>query len=356
MKKDPKRFPVARAMGGVCQKLGVYGRIREILASARSRVVWAVNFQMVLAYWSIGREIAEDEQRGKGRADYGAYLLASLSKRLTRDFGEGFSEQSLRNMRQFYGLFKIRSTLWSELSWSHYKLLIRIEDARSRRFYGNESVAGRWSVRALERQIHRHYYERLLSSRRRGTVAKEAQRSVCKLKASPQDLVKDPYVLEFLGFKMGTDILEKDVEKALIDQIQRFLLELGRGFSFVARQQRMTTETKDFFVDLVFYNYVLKCFVLIDLKVGELTHQDIGQMDMYVRLYEDRVRGPKDNPTIGIILCSEKDETVVRYSILKNSKKLFASKYKLYLPTAKELRDELDRKRTVLKKRKKSSI
>jgi predicted nuclease of restriction endonuclease-like (RecB) superfamily len=259
-------------------------------------------------------------------------------------------------MRQFYGLFKIRSTLWSELSWSHYKLLIRVEDARSRQFYGDEAVAGKWSVRALERQIHSHYYERLLSSRHRGTVAKEAQRNVRKLKASPRDLVKDPYVLEFLGLKKRADILEKDVEKALIGQIQRFLMELGRGFSFVARQQRMTTETKDFFVDLVFYNYVLKCFVLIDLKVGELTHQDIGQMDMYVRLYEDRVRGTKDNPTIGIILCSEKDETVVRYSILKDSEKLFASKYKLYLPTAKELRDELDRERTVLKKRKKSSI
>jgi predicted nuclease of restriction endonuclease-like (RecB) superfamily len=311
---------------------------------------------MVLAYWSIGREIAEEEQEGKKRADYGAYLLRSLSERLARDFGEGFSEQSLRNMRQFYGLFKIRSTLWSELGWSHYKLLIRVEDERSRLFYGKEAAAGKWSVRALARQIQSHYYERLLSSRHKKAIAGKDRRKVCLLDAGPQDLVKDPYVLEFLGLRAKADILEKDMEKALIGQIQRFLLELGRGFSFVARQQRMTTESKDFFVDLVFYNYVLKCFVLIDLKVGELTRQDIGQMDMYVRLYEDRVRGPKDNPTIGIILCSEKDETVVRYSILKDSKKLFASKYKLYLPTEKELRDELDRERTVLRKRKKSGI
>ncbi len=355
MRKNKERVPAPGKTGSVSIGSGVYGRIRRILESARSKAIRVANFEMVLAYWIIGREIAEEEQKGKQRADYGVYLLTSLSKRLTRDFGKGFSEQSLRNMRQFYGLFKIRSTLWSELSRSHYKLLIRIEDERSRRFYGNETVAGKWSVRALERQIHSHYYEWLLSSRRRRTVAKGAQKSARKMDVGPQDLVKDPYVLEFLGLKERTDLLEKDVERALTGQIQRFLLELGRGFSFVARQQRMTTETKDFFIDLVFYNYVLKCFVLIDLKVGELTHQDIGQMDMYVRLYEDRVRGPKDNPTIGIILCSEKDETVVRYSVLKDSKKLFASKYKFYLPTKKELRNELDRERTVLKKRKEAN-
>lgn len=350
MKKDQKWLAAKSHGRGARLGPGVYGRIRKILESARTKIVRAVNSEMVLAYWLIGKEIAEEEQKGKKRANYGDYLLRSLSGRLTRDFGYGFSEQSLRNMRQFYGLFKIRSTLWSELSWSHYKLLIRIGDERSRRFYGNEAVAGKWSVRALEKQIHSHYYERLLSSKCRGIVSKEAQGETHALNAKPSDLIKDPYVLEFLGLKTGTDFLEKDVEKALIGQMQRFLLELGRGFSFVARQQRITTETKDFFIDLVFYNYILKCFVLIDLKVGELTHQDIGQIDMYVRLYEDRVRGPKDNPTIGIILCSEKDETVVRYSILNDSKKLFASKYKLYLPTEKELRDELDRERTVLER------
>jgi len=348
-----KKYRKGLSAGGAWSGPDVYDRIRKILESARSKAIRVVNSEMILAYWSIGREIAEEEQKGKKRADYGAYLLRSISDRLTRDFGEGFSEQSLRNMRQFYGFFKIRSTLWSELSWSHYKLLIRIEGEQTRQFYGSEAVAGKWSVRALERQIHSHYYERLLSSRCKESVAKEAQTKISKLDARPYDLIKDPYVLEFLGLKAGKKLLEKDVEKALIGQIQRFLLELGRGFSFVARQQRVITETKDFFVDLVFYNYVLKCFVLIDLKIGELTHQDIGQMDMYVRLYEDRIRGPKDNPTIGIILCSEKDETVVRYSILKDNKKLFASKYKLYLPTAKELRDELDRERTVLKNQRK---
>lgn len=337
---------------------GFYTRIRTILGSARSRAAQAVNAEMVRAYWLTGREIVEEEQKGKRRADYGAHLLRSLSERLTRDFGEGFSEQSLRNMRQFYELFKKRSTLWSELSWSHYKLLIRIESEQARRFYGDEALASRWSVRALERQIHSHYYERLLSSRHRGIVAREARNKSRKLTVAPRDLVKDPYVLEFLGLKEGAALLEKDVEGALIGQIQRFLLELGRGFSFVARQHRISTETKDFFIDLVFYNYALQCFVLIDLKAGALTHQDIGQMDMYVRLYEDRVRGPKDNPTIGIILCSEKDETVVRYSVLKDSKKLFASKYKLYLPTEKELREELARERSnalTHEKRKKGS-
>lgn len=349
MKTYRKGSPAGNSAGGVRSGPDVYGRIRKILESARSRAVRAVNSEMVQSYWSIGREIAEEEQKGKKRADYGAYLLEALSKRLTRDYGEGFSEQSLRNMRQFYKLFKIRSTLWSELSWSHYKLLIRVEEAGSRRFYGSESVAGKWSVRALERQIHSHYYERLLSSKRGRVVVKEGRGKDRQLDVGPQDLVKDPYVLEFLGLKTGVDFLEKDIKKTLIGQIQRFLLELGRGFSFVARQRRISTETKDFFVDLVFYNYILKCFVLIDLKAGELTHQDIRQMDMYVRLCEDRVRGPKDNPTSGIILCSGKDETIVRYSILKDSKKLFASKYKLYLPTAKELRSELDRQRSVWK-------
>ena len=319
----------------------IYEGIKNILAKARKKSYRAVNFIMVEAYWNIGKLIIEEEQKGKQKADYGVYLMRNLSEKLTRDFGEGFSEQSLWNMRQFYGIFPILSTLWRELSWSHYKLLIRIENKKAREFYAKESVENGWSVRALERQISSHYYERLLSSKDKSIVKKEADKNSAQMSVNPRDFIKDPYVLEFLDLKPDASYQEKDLEVSLIGQLQKFLLELGKGFSFVARQQHIGTETKEFYIDLVFYNYILKCFVLIDLKVGELTHQDIGQMDMYVRLYEDKFKRKEDNPTIGIILCAQKDETIVKYPVLKGKKKLFASKYKLYLPPEKELIEEL---------------
>lgn len=327
----------------------LYQNVKDILINARHNAYRAVNFIMVEAYWNVGRLIVEEEQKGKQKANYGAYLLRDLSARLTEDMGEGFSEQSLRNMRQFYILFPIRSTLWSELSWSHYKLLIRVENENARRFYGQEAVKGNWSVRVLERQVYSHYYERLLSSRIKSSVIIESSKTARKNVSHPKDFIKDPYVLEFLDLKSSISYQEKEIESALIDKLQQFLLELGRGFSFVARQQRMSTETSEFYIDLVFYNYILKCFVLIDLKIGKLAHQDIGQMDMYVRLYEDKMRNNGDNPTIGLILCEEKEETVVKYSVLKGSKKLFASKYKLYLPSEQELIEELDRERQNLR-------
>ncbi len=329
----------------------IYQDIKNILTRARDKSYRTVNSIMAEAYWNIGKLIVEEEQKGKQKADYGTHLLRDLSERLTNDFGDGFSEQSLRNMRQFYAVFPIRSTLWSELSWSHYKLLIRLEDEKVRQFYVKEAVQNSWSVRALERQINSHYYERLLSSRKKEPIKKEAENNISKMCADPSEFIKDPYVLEFLNLKPDAGYQEKDLEGALISQLQKFLLELGKGFSFVSRQQRISTETKEFYIDLVFYNYILKCFVLIDLKVGELTHQDIGQMDMYVRLYEDKCKTQDDNPTIGIILCAQKDETIVKYSVLKDNKKLFASKYKLYLPTEKELSEELERERRVLEER-----
>lgn len=329
-----------------------YKSIKSVLLQARDKSYQAVNFIMVESYWNVGRLIVEKEQEGKQKAEYGTYLIKTLSKKLTCDFGEGFSEQSLWNMRQFYSRFPILSTLWRELSWSHYRLLIRLENKSTREFYGKESVASGWSVRALERQINSHYYERLLSSREKTLVKKEAEKNISHLPLDPRDFIKDPYVLEFLDLKPNVSFQEKDLESGLISQLQQFLLELGKGFSFVSRQQRVSTETKEFYIDLVFYNYILKCFVLIDLKVGELTHQDIGQMDMYVRLYEDKFKSKEDNPTIGIILSAQKDETIVKYSVLKDSKKLFASKYKLYLPTEKELIAELERERRVLGERK----
>jgi len=304
---------------------------------------------MVDAYWSIGKRIVEEEQKGEKRAEYGIYLLRDLAKCLTAEFGPGFSEQGLRNMRQFYVVFPIRSTLWSELTWSHYRLLIRIENENARKFYGEEAVSSNWSVRALERQINSLYYERLQSSKEKSPVISEMQNNVNSLNLNPRDYLKDPYVLEFLDLKPDTHYLEKDIEKALISQMQKFLLESGRGFSFVARQQRIATDTTNFYVDLVFYNYILKCFMLIDLKVGKLTHQDIGQMDMYVRMYEDKIRGKDDNPSIGLILCTEKDEIVAKYSVLQEDKQIFAAKYQLYLPTEQELIAELEREKQILK-------
>lgn len=344
-----------------------YQSVADILHNARSNAYRAVNFAMVEAYWHIGRMIVEEEQQGKERAEYGALLIRNLSIRLTHDFGEGFDERELRRMRQFYLTFPIRDALRHisstasattssgirgalrpELTWTHYRLLIRVENPKAREYYLNEAADQNWSTRALERQINSLYYERMLMSRDKAPVLEEMREKTAPLTHAPGDFIKDPYVLEFLGLKDSPGFRESDLEQAIISKLQSFMLELGKGFAFVARQQRISTETKDFFVDLVFYNYLLKCFVLIDLKSGELTHQDIGQMDMYVRLYEDTIKGPDDNPTVGIILCTEKDETVVKYSVLKENKRLFASKYRLYLPSEEELRAEIEREREMV--------
>ena len=319
----------------------LYERIRETLAGARLRTYAAINFAMVESYWQIGQLIVEEEQNGKERADYGQYLIAELSKRLTIDFGKGFTETNLRYMRMFFLTFPIRHALRDELTWTHYRLLTKVENERARHFYLTEAIEARWSTRQLERQINSLYYERMLSSRERLKLRADENQAATKLQ--PSDIIKDPYVLEFLDLGPFPKLSEKELEQALIDKLQAFLLELGKGFAFVARQQRVSTETKNRYIDLVFYNILLKCYVLLDLKIGELDHEDIGQMDMYVRMYEDKIRGADDNPTLGVILCSEKDETVVRYSVLESSEQLFASKYKLFLPTEEELARELRR-------------
>ena len=297
--------------------------------------------------WELGRHIVEFEQGGAARAAYGKRLLSELAKALTAEFGKGFDASNLRYMRLFYQAFPKCDALRHELSWTHYRTLLRVDSETARTWYMNEAATQNWSSRALERQIGTLYYERLLASQDRAAVEKEAQQMTAP-SAGPREFVRDPVLLEFLGVPGAGVLLESELEQALMGQLQAFLLELGKGFAFVARQQRISTESRDFYVDLVFYNYLLKCFVIFDLKRGELTHQDIGQMDMYVRMYDDLKRGPDDNPTVGIILCTHKDASVVRYSVLHGHEQLFASKYKLILPSEDELRAELDRERAQL--------
>ena len=273
------------------------------------------------------------------RAGYGKKLLEYLSDRLTAEFGEGFSVRNLRAMRQFYSVFPIRHTLCAELSWSHYRLLMRIADKEVRDFYTTECAKSAWSVRQLERQIHTMYYQRLLASRDKAAVAAEIERT--EPKAEYEKAVKDPYVMEFLQISPDTRVYESDIEQALLGHLQQFLLELGRGFSFVARQKRFTLDGQDFFIDLVFYNYILKCFVLFDLKTGALSHQDIGQMQMYVNYYTRELMNEGDNPPIGIILCAEKNDAVVKYTLPEGNNQIFASRYFTYLPTEEELKREL---------------
>lgn len=322
-----------------------YNDVKNIIINARNKVYHFANNTMIYAYWDIGERILVEEQGGKDRADYGKKILHELSARLTDEFGSGYDERNLRRMRQFYQTFPIRDALRPELTWTHYRSLLMVQNEKARQYYLKEAVEQNWGTRALDRQISSLAYERILSSQNKMEVKKHEDDIARQDILTPQDIIKDPYVLEFLDLPANTVFYEKDLEKALIDNLQKFILELGKGFAFIARQQKIATETSNFFIDLTFYNYILKCFVIIDLKIGKLTHQDIGQMDMYVRMFDDLKRGEGDNPTIGLILCTEKDETVVRYSVLAENRHMFASKYKLYLPTEEELIKELEAER-----------
>jgi len=327
--------------------------LRDLIQNARKQILRSVDAVQVQTCWEIGRHIVEFEQGGAERAEYGKKLLSSLAEALTVDCGRGFDASNLRYMRLFFQAFPIRDALRHELSWTHYRTLLRVENERARQWYMNESADQGWSTRALERQIGTLYYERLLASSDRQAVEQEAAFNIVPLQQNPREFVRDPVILEFLGLPGTSKLLESELEQALLDNLQAFLLELGKGFAFVARQLRASTESKDFYIDMVFYNYLLKCFVLFDLKSGELTHQDIGQMDMYVRIVNDLKRGPDDNPTVGIILCTHKDASVVRYSVLNENEHLFASKYKLVLPSEDELRAELERERASLEEQQK---
>ncbi|MGO4288726.1 PDDEXK nuclease domain-containing protein [Chitinophaga sp. RAB17] len=288
----------------------------------------------------------EEEQQGQERADYGVFLIKELSRQLIEEFGKGFDERELRRMRQFYQTFSIRDALRPELSWTHYRIILRVDNPTARQYYITETAEQSWSTRQLERNINTLYYERLLSTQSKREALLDQEKME---KSSSFDVIKNPYVLEFLGLENPVGYSESDVESAIISNLQAFLLEMGKGFSFVGRQYRIKTDTKVFYIDMVFYNYILKCFVLVDLKINELTHQDIGQMDMYVRMFEDLKKTEGDNPTIGIIFCAEKDHTLVKYSMLEENKQLFASKYRLVLPTEEELRVELEREKQFIR-------
>lgn len=342
MTRTPSGLPNDQAPADLLEAL------RGLIVQARQQVLRQVDVVQVQTCWQIGRHIVEFEQGGQARAAYGKRLLPQLGQALMREFGKGFDASNLRYMRLFYQAFPKCDALRHELSWTHYRVLTRVEGDEARQWYMREAAVQNWSSRALERQIGTLYYERLLLSQDKAAVTAEAGVNLEALAHSPRAFVRDPVVLEFLGLPNAGRLLESSLEQALMDKLQGFLLELGKGFAFVARQQRISTESKDFYVDLVFYNYLLKCFVLIDLKTGELTHQDIGQMDMYVRLYDDLRRGADDNPTVGILLCGNKDQSVVRYSVLHESEQIFASKYRLVLPSEDELRRELERDRQAL--------
>jgi len=322
----------------------VLSEIKQVIEQARGQVKQTVNHAMVNAYWQIGRLIVEDEQRGQSRAQYGKAQLKQLSIQLTEAFGKGFDITNLRNMRRFHLTFEKRETLSTELSWSHYNLLARIDNKNARLWYMQEASQQNWSVRALERQIGTLYYERLLSSKDKAPVAQEATEKTQPLVETSKDYLRDPYILDFLNLQ-DKSYQENELEQGIINNLQQFLLELGKGFAFVERQKRLRFDDEDFYIDLVFYNFKLKCFLLIDLKIGKLKHQDVEQMDTYIRLYDDQMISDDDNPTIGLVLCSEKSEAVVKYSILSDQKQLFAAKYLAHLPSEEELRIELQKER-----------
>jgi predicted nuclease of restriction endonuclease-like (RecB) superfamily len=350
---------------------GFVSDVKTILEQARRRAYQAVNTTMVQAYWLVGKRIVQEEQEGKERANYGEAILKTLSIALTAEFGKGFSYANLNNFRQFYLTYPdqencsaaysnsgdsilyaprrdsenpIGYTLRSQLTWTHHRLIMRVQNAEARAYYLKECETQNWSTRQLERNINTFYYQRVLSTKGLAKTAEPGDQQQIA------DFIKDPYVFEFLNIEQNHPATELVIETALIHHLEKFLLELGKGFSYVGRQYRISTETDHFYIDLVFYNYLLKCFVLIDLKTGKLQHEHIGQMDMYRRMFDDLKKPEGDNPTIGILLCTDKSETVVKYSVMSDNKQLFASKYMPYLPTEQELIAEIERDKMIIEK------
>lgn len=326
--------------------------MKHIIDTSQKNAYQAINTALVYRNWLMGYRISEEILRGDKRAEYGGQVIKKLSKELTRIYGKGFTKTNLYSFYKFYTMFpeifhSLRGKFNSFLSWTHYRVLIQVEDKNAREWYAREAFMETWSVRTLQRNVSSQYYYRMLKTQRKDHVKKEMEALTAEYQKDQLEFIKNPVVAEFLGLSSNVDFTEADLEKGIITNIQNFLMELGKGYAFVARQQHIQTEKQDYFIDLVFYNYYLKCFVLIDLKSSRITHQDVGQMDMYVRMYDELKRSSDDNPTIGIILCSDTDEDIARYSVLKENEHLFATKYKLYLPTQEELKAEIEKQKTL---------
>ena len=317
-----------------------YTEIRQIIETARTNAIRSVDFSRVQMYWLLGKRIFEEEQQGKDRADYGAYLIRNLAEELTPLYGSGFSVRQLEQSRRFYRMYPIANALRSQLNWTQYRLLIQIEDPFKREYYELESVNNAWTARETERQINAMLYERLLLSNDKESVLAVARKE--RIPESPTEIIKDPMVLEFLGLHREASYYEKDLEGAILSHLTDFLLEMGKGFSFVARQKRLLLEDDEFFADLVLYNRLLRCFVVIELKTSTLTHQDLGQLQMYVNYYDRMEKLPEENPTIGILLCSAKNNTVVKMTLPEDNQTILTSEYQLYLPTTQQLIEQVN--------------
>lgn len=320
---------------------------KQIIESARNFAYSAVNVAMVRRNWLLGKRIAEEELQGEDRAKYGDKIIQNLSRELTSIYGKGFDVSNLYKYTSFYKTFpEILDTACPKsnvlLTWSHYRILLQVNNPQAREWYMQEAAQQTWSVRTLQRNISSQYYFRLLQSQHKELVENEMRELTSSTQQDKLEFIKNPIVAEFLGLASNTDFTESELESSIISNLQKFLMELGKGYAFVARQQHIHTEKQDYFIDLVFYNYILKCFILIDLKTSKITHQDIGQMDMYIRMYDELKRTDGDNPTLGIVLCADTDEDIAHYSILHGNEQLFASKYKTYLPSEDELRAEID--------------
>lgn len=330
----------------------IFTDMQEIIETTQRQAYKAVNTVLVQRNWLIGSRIAAEELGEEDRAEYGANIIKTLSKELTEKYGKGFTKTNLYN---FYAFFKKFPDIFHTacgkfdglLSWSHYRVLIQVEDKEAREWYASEAAAQTWSVRTLQRNVSSQYYHRLLQTQKKELVENEMKELTAEYQGDKLEFIKNPVVAEFLGLAQNTDFTESDLEKSILSNLQKFLMELGKGYAFVARQQHVHTEKQDYYIDLVFYNYILKCFVLIDLKTEKISHQDVGQMDMYIRMYDELKRSEGDNPTIGIVLCSDTDEDIARYSVMHGNEQLFASKYKLYLPTEEELREEIEMQKTM---------
>lgn len=323
-----------------------------IIESSREAAYQAVNTTLVQRNWLLGYRIVCEELQGEKRAEYGTETIKKLSKELTKDYGKGFDYSSLYKFVRFYKLFPniLDSTSPKSvpmLSWTHYRVLLQVNDSEARDWYATEAATQNWSVKTLQRNISSQYYYRMLQTQKKDVVETEMKELTAEFQNDKLEFIKNPVIAEFLGLSTNTDFTESDLEKSILSNLQQFIMELGKGYAFVARQQHILTEKQEYYIDLVFYNYILKCFVLIDLKTHKITHQDVGQMDMYIRMYDELKRSEGDNPTIGIVLCSDTDEDIARYSVMHGNEQLFASKYKLYLPTEEELKAEIEMQKTL---------